>query len=123
MKMLGRVLTALLVAGLLTACSGVSNYEKRRNETQAMSNLKKFQVAVTLHQVEYGETSSLAELKEKGAIEAPLFEAWDERNTPKPLGGYLYTYFEQADDRIGLSGRTGRDRRSDDLHPRIFWIL
>ena len=71
---------------LITACGGVSDYEKRRNETRAMSFLKKFQTATTLYQVEFGRYGDLDELHRDDLIESALYSAWDALENPRPLG-------------------------------------
>lgn len=105
----------LLSASLVVACGGTSDYEKRRNETRAMSYLKKFQTAATVHQVEFGRYGDLDDLYDNGGLEDALFRAWDELDDPQPLGGYLYAHFEKDAERVGLCGYPSEPGESGDL--------
>jgi len=49
---------------VLSGCEGSSSYDKKYNETRAMSFLKKYQTANSLYQVEYGSYTSLKMLYE-----------------------------------------------------------
>ena len=112
--MLGRTLTVVLTAAFLWGC-GAADYDKRRNESHAMSYVKKFQTAVTLHHVEYGSHTNMAALFETGEIEAPVYEAWDQHDAPKAHAGYLYTYFQGGDERIGLCAYPAKPGTSGDV--------
>ncbi len=66
---------------------------KVANETYALSNLKRYQVATSLYQVEEGEHGNMSELYEadQGIIDQTLYDAWDGNPDPRPLGGYLFS--------------------------------
>ncbi len=111
-----RVLIVLLLsATLIAACGGTSDYEKRGNETRAMSYLKKFQTAATIYQVEFGHYGSLAELHDNRGLESALYRAWDGLDDPQPLSGYLYAYFEKDAERVGLCAYPSEPGENGDL--------
>lgn len=124
-----RVLVVLLLsATLIAACGGNSDYEKRRNETRAMSYLKKFQTAATVYQLEFGHYGTLEDLRDNGGLEDALYRAWDGFDYPQPLSGYLYAYFEKDAERVGLCGYPSEPGENGDLmictlaDPRYFQV-
>ncbi len=91
-----------------SGCS--SELNKQRNETRAMSFLKKYQIAASLYQVEYGRYASLKEVYEDGSsgvIDKEFYQAWDGHNSPQPLSGYLFSSVDQ-DSEGGALDRTDR---------------
>ena len=98
---------------------------KVANETNALSNLKRYQVATSLYQVEEGEYGTMSELYEadQGIIDQALYDAWDGNPDPRPLGGYLFSEIVhdtdggplEVDERAGLCaypvgpGKMGHD--------------
>ena len=79
---------AILALGIMFGCA-----VKVANETYALSNLKRYQVATSLYQVEEGEHGNMSELYEadQGIIDQTLYDAWDGNPDPRPLGGYLFS--------------------------------
>ena len=108
----------LLITGfaILTGCFEVfenSPQYKRARATKAMSLLKKYQVAATLHQVETGRYPTLEEIYEaseySGVITPAFYNAWDGLDEPRPLEGYLYSEIQtdpygHALDRFNYAG-------------------
>ena len=77
-----RIMTAFMIFGAcaLIGFGGSSCLSKKHNETRAMSFLKKYQIATTLYQVEYGRYASLKEVYEDGSsgvIDEEFYQAWD----------------------------------------------
>ena len=107
-----------MVTGLLLAC-GSSDFEKRANETVAMSQLKKFQTANALYHVEFGHYVSLETLYEdgsSGAIDDVLFAASDSRPDPQPINGYLFSSLDEDDEeRVGLCAYPQEPGETGDL--------
>ncbi len=86
---------------------------KRARETKAMSFLKKYQTAASIHQAETGHYPSLSELYEdggyQGIISSAFYSAWDGHDTPEPLGGFQFSEIETdaygaALDRMNYAG-------------------
>ena len=98
-----KIFAVLLITGfaMLTGCFEVfedSPEFRRARAAKAMSLLKKYQVAATLHQVETGRYPTLAEIYEaseySGVITPAFYDAWDALDDPRPLEGYLYSEIE-----------------------------
>lgn len=88
----------ILITCALLGYGCFSSYEKSRNETRAMSFLKKYQIANSLYQVEYGSYTSLKQLYEDGSsgvIDKHFYQAWDGQKNPQPLGGYFYASIDK----------------------------
>ena len=87
---------AILALGAMFGCAF-----RIANETNALSHLKRYQVATSLYQVEEGEGKygTIEELYEagQGIIEQALYDAWDGNPDPKPLGGYLSEIVHDTD--------------------------
>lgn len=81
---------AILALGMMFGCT-----LNIANETNALSHLKKYQVATSLYQVEEGEGKygTMSELYEagQGIIDQVMYDAWDGNPDPRPLGGYLFS--------------------------------
>ena len=108
-----------MLSGLLLAC-GSSDFERRANETVAMSQLKKFQTANAIYQVEFGHYVSLETLYEdgsSGAIDDALFAASDSQPDPQPANGYLFSSLDEDDDeeRVGLCAYPQEPGETGDL--------
>ena len=110
----------------LFGCGGSSSYDKKYNETRAMSFLKKFQTANSLYQVEYGSYASLKVLYEdgsSGAIDKEFYQALDGQGNPQSLSGYLYSSIDNDSDgstldrteRTGLCAYPEKPGESGDL--------
>jgi len=109
-----RIIIAFMIFGAYvlfgSGCS--SELNKQRNETRAMSFLKKYQTAASLYQVEYGRYASLKELYEDGSsgvIDKDFYQAWDGHNSPQPLSGYLFSSIDQDSEggELDLTDRAG----------------
>jgi len=111
MKNIMTALTIFVTCALFGFGCGVSSsLEKKRNETRAMSFLKKYQTANSLYQVEYGSYTSLKKLYEDGSsgvIDKEFYQAWDGHNSPQPLSGYLFSSIDKGSDG-GKLDRTNR---------------
>ena len=81
---------AILALGMMFGCTF-----NIANETNALSHLKRYQVATSLYQVEEGEGKygTMSELYEagQGIIDQVMYDAWDGNPDPRPLGGYLFS--------------------------------
>ncbi len=81
---------AILALGMMFGCTF-----NIANETNALSHLKRYQVATSLYQVEDGEGKygTMSELYEagQGIIDQVMYDAWDGNPDPRPLGGYLFS--------------------------------
>ena len=111
---MNRIFIASIIVGgyALFGCGGSSNYDKKYNETRAMSFLKKYQTANSLYQVEYGNYASLKMLYEdgsSGAIDKDFYQALDSQGNPQSLSGYLYSSIDKDSDGSPLD-RTERTR-------------
>ena len=109
---MNRIVTTsmILITSALLGYGCSSDYEKRRNETRAMSFLKKYQVANSLYQTEYGSYTSLKKLYEDGSsgvINKHFYQAWDGQNNLQSLGGYFYSSID-TDSNGGTLDRTER---------------
>ena len=106
------IMTALtiFVTCALFGFGGSSCLSKKPNETRAMSFLKKYQIAASLYQVEYGRYASLKEVYEDGSsgvIDKEFYQAWDGQKNLQPLGGYFYASIDM-DSKGGTLDRTDR---------------
>ncbi len=115
LQLRNRFIVLLTAVVLFAACGGTSDYERRRNETRALSYLKKFQTAATLYQVEFGRYGTLEELRGDDLIESALYSAWDALENPRPLGGFLYTHFVKDSERVGMCAYPSEPGTSGDL--------
>jgi len=111
---MNRAFMVSIIIGIcvLSGCGGSSSYDKKYNETRAMSFLKKYQTANSLYQVEYGSYTSLKMLYEDGSsgvIDKAFYQALDDQNSPQPLSGYLFTSIDKDSDgsKLDRTERTG----------------
>jgi len=109
-----RISIVLVIIGIcaFSGCGGSSSYDKKYNETRAMSFLKKYQTANSLYQVEYGSYASLKELYEvgsSGAIDEAFYQALDDHNNSQPLSGYMFSSIDKDSDgsRLDSTERAG----------------
>ena len=99
---------AILAFGMMFGCTF-----QVANEVNALSNLKRYQVATSLYQVEegagkYGTMSELYQA-DQGIIDQALYDAWDGNPDPKPLSGYLFSEIvhDTNGEPLDFSGRAG----------------
>ena len=111
---MNRVFMVPIIIGIcaLFGCGGFSSYDKKYNETRAMSFIKKYQTANSLYQVEYGSYASLKVLYEdgsSGAIDKAFYQALEDQNSPQPLSGYLFSSIDKDSDggKLDRTERTG----------------
>lgn len=95
--------------------------------TQAMSYLKKYQVAANVSQVETGRYGLLQNIYENGdpsgLISDELYQAWDGHVSPQPLEGYLFSSVEtdpsgapiDQSERAGLCAYPSEPGKTGDL--------
>ena len=97
MKELRGILAAIVVVAALSGCGQQSGIDMKAalrsaNYTMALSCLKQIQVASSVFQMESeGKFPTLAEIEQRHYLSRlDILEAWDQREKPVPLSGYLF---------------------------------